>query len=107
MTVGLEWSVHGEQVPGRGARRPDDKARRPRIPGVFEEEAMQSAGMPRPRSGLDQRGQATSRKIQPDALEPVCQPGPCAIDVDVGWPLLEVVPDLEADKWREPEVCAK
>src|SRR5262245_947981 len=29
------WSEHAEQGPDRGARRPDGKARRPRIPGVF------------------------------------------------------------------------
>ena len=35
----------------RGARRPAGKARRPRIPGVFEGGATQPAGMPRPRGG--------------------------------------------------------
>ena len=46
-----EWPVHAEQGPDRGARRPAGKARRPRIPGVFEGGVTQPAGMPRPRGG--------------------------------------------------------
>ena len=37
-----------KQVLDSGARRPDGKARRPRIPGVFEGGATPPAGMPRP-----------------------------------------------------------
>ena len=40
-----------KQVLDSGARRPDGKARRPRIPGVFEGEATPPAGMPRPEGG--------------------------------------------------------
>src|SRR5215207_8989736 len=36
-----------------GARRPGRKARRPRILGIFEEEATQRAGMPRPGVGVE------------------------------------------------------
>ena len=53
-TIGIpsgQWPVHAERGPDRGARRPVGKARRPRIPAVFEEGATQPGGMPRPRGG--------------------------------------------------------
>jgi len=47
-TVADEEPVFVEAVLDSGARRPDGKARRPRIPAVFEGGARPPPGMPRP-----------------------------------------------------------
>jgi hypothetical protein len=48
-----QWPVSAESVADFGARRPAVKARRPRIPGVFEGGATPPGGMPRPEGAID------------------------------------------------------
>src|SRR5688572_15088819 len=65
---GFQWAVR--VIPGVdfGARRPADKARRPRIPGVFEGGATRSAGMPRPKAAPGGRSTSMFRRFFEEGL---------------------------------------
>src|SRR5262245_11425745 len=65
----VEWPVHVEREPDRGARRPDRKAQRPSISGRCEEEQRSEAGCPAREVVLDQRGQATKHFLSMRSFE--------------------------------------
>ena len=72
-TTGGCFGTQGSSVPSpkfgdkfSGARRPAGKARRARIPGVFERGATPPAGMPRPENVSEFRTRDTSRSVGAD-----------------------------------------